>query len=99
MPKIRWLLVYAVITFIMAVTVVTFFKEIGRIERMSDVLDAKVEELVDLTRKNQGLQEKITYYSSPEGVAYVATEEYNLVMPGQKIYKIEIISEDQLQKQ
>jgi cell division protein FtsB len=99
MPKIRWLVVYAVITFVIAVTVVTFFKEIGRIERMSDALDAKMEELVELTRKNQELHEKVTYYSSPAGIAHVATEEYNLVRPGEKIYKIEIISEDRLRKQ
>ncbi|MDR1581471.1 MAG: septum formation initiator family protein [Synergistaceae bacterium] len=99
MPKIRWLLVYAVTTFIMAVTVVTFFKEIGRVERMSDALDAKMDEMAELTLKNQELQEKITYYSTPEGIAYVATEEYNLVRPGQKIYKIEIIAEEQLRKE
>jgi cell division protein FtsB len=99
MPKIRWLLIYAVTTFIMAVTVVTFFKEIGRIERMSDALDAKMEEMVELARKNQELHDKIAYYSSPAGIAHVATEEYNLVRPGEKIYKIEIISEDRLRKQ
>ncbi|MDR1132909.1 MAG: septum formation initiator family protein [Synergistaceae bacterium] len=99
MPKIRWLAVYAVTTFIMAVTVVTFFKEIGRIERLADALEVKMEELVELTRRNQELQEKITYYSSPAGVAHVATEEYNLVRPGEKIYRIEIISEEQLPKQ
>ncbi|MDR0764667.1 MAG: septum formation initiator family protein [Synergistaceae bacterium] len=93
-PRIRWLVIYAVTTFIMAVTVVTFFKEIGRIERLADVLDAKMGELVELTRKNQELQEKIAYYSSPAGIAHVATEEYNLVRPGEKIYKIEIVSDD-----
>ena len=98
MPKIRWLVIYAVTTFIMAVTIVTFFKEIGRIERLADALDVKMEELVELTRKNQELHEKIAYYSSPAGIAHVATEEYNLVQPGEKIYKIEIISEEQLRK-
>lgn len=99
MPKIRWLAVYAVTTFIMAVTVVTFFKEIGRIERLADVLEAKMEEVVELTRKNQELQEKIDYYSSPDGIAYVATEQYNLVRPGDKIYEIVLVSGDQLRKQ
>ena len=82
----------------MAVSVATLFKEIGRIDRLSDALEAKMEELVELTRKNQELQEKISYYSSPDGIAYLAREEYNLVRPGEKIYRIEIISEDQLRK-
>ena len=83
----------------MAVTVVTLFREIGRIERLSNVLESKVEELVELSRKSQELQEKISYYSSPAGIAFLAREEFNLVRPGEKIYIIEIVSEDELRKE
>jgi cell division protein FtsB len=93
-PKIRWLVVYAVAAFIMAVSVVTLFRELDRIDRLSDALERKMNELVELTRKNQELQERINYYSSPAGVAYLAREEYNMVRPGEKIYRIEIISAD-----
>ncbi|MDR1509891.1 MAG: septum formation initiator family protein [Synergistaceae bacterium] len=99
MPKLRWVVVYAVASFIMAVTIVTLFKEIGRIERLSDSLESKMEELVELTRKNHELQERISYYTTPDGVAYIAREEYNLVRPGEKVYRIEIVSEDILRKE
>jgi cell division protein FtsB len=82
----------------MAVSVVTLFKEVGRVDRLSDVLETKMGELVELTRKNQELQEKISYYSSPAGIADIARKDYNLVRPGEKIYRIEIISADQLRK-
>jgi cell division protein FtsB len=98
-PKLRWVLVYAVTTFIMAVTVATLFREIGRIERLSDVLEAKMEELVELTRKNQDLESKINYYTTPAGMAFLAREEFNLVKSGEKIYRIEIISDDILRKE
>jgi cell division protein FtsB len=98
-PKIRWVIVYAVTTFIFAVTVTTFFKEVGRIERLSSAMERKMEELVELTRKSQELQEKISYYNTPAGIAFLAREEYNLVRPGEKIYRIEIISEDMLRKE
>jgi cell division protein FtsB len=99
MPKIRWMIVHAVITFIMAVTVATLFREIGRIDRLSDNLDARMRELVELTRKNQELEEKINYYNTPAGIAFLARQEYNLVKPGEKIYRIEIISEDSPKKE
>ena len=99
MPKIRWVIIYAVTSFIMAVTVVTLFREVGRIERLSNVLETRMEELVELTRKNQELQEKINYYSSPAGIAFLAREEFNLVRPGERIYRIEIVSEDELRKE
>jgi len=98
-PKIRWVVIYALTSFVMAVTVATLFREIGRIDKLSDILEARMEELVELTRKNQELQEKISYYSSPAGIAYLAREEFNLVRPGEKIYRIEIISEDLLRNQ
>lgn len=98
MPRIRWIVIYALATFILSVTVVTFFKEVNRIERLSTALELRMEELVKLTRKNQEIQEKISYYKTPEGVAYLAMEEFNLVKSGEKIYRIEIVSGDNLRK-
>lgn len=94
LPKLRWLLLCAVSSFIIAVTVATFFKEVDRIERLSGVLDDRMQELVDLTRKNQEVQEKISYYKTPAGIAHLAREEFNLVKPGEKMYKMEIVSSD-----
>lgn len=98
MPKLRWVLVYAIAAFILAVTAVTFFKEVSRIERLSAALESRMEELVEITRKNQELQERISYYATPSGIAFLAREEFNLVKSGEKIYRIEIISPDVLLK-
>lgn len=98
MPKLRWVILYAVAAFIVAVTIVTFFKEYDRIERLSATLDSRMEELVELTRKNQEIQEKISYYKTPAGIAHLAREEFNLVKPGERIYRIEIVSDDSLHK-
>ncbi|MDR1516075.1 MAG: septum formation initiator family protein [Synergistaceae bacterium] len=93
-PRIRWVVVYAVASFLVAVSIMTFFKEVGRIERLSMALESRMEELTESTRKNQELQEKINFYKTPEGIAYLAREEFNLVKPGEKKYRIEIISDD-----
>lgn len=98
MPRLRWILVYACAAFIVAVTAVTFFKEADRIDRLSVALESRMGELVEQTRKNQEIQEKISYYKTPEGIAHLAREEFNLVKPGEKIYRIEIISADRLRK-
>ena len=94
MPKLRWVLFYAAASFIVAVSVMTFFKEVDRIERLSAALETRMGELVELTRKNQEIQEKISYYKTPAGIAYLAREEFNLVKSGEKIYRIEIVSDD-----
>lgn len=94
MPRLRWIIIYAVTSFIFAVTVVTFFKEIGRIERLAVSLEKRMDELVELTRKNQEIQEKIGYYKTPEGIAFLAREEFNMVKSGEKIYRIKVVSDD-----
>jgi cell division protein FtsB len=93
-PRIRWVAIYAIASFLAAVSIMTFFKEVGRIERLSLALESRMEELVETTRKNQELQEKISYYKTPEGIAYLAREEFNLVKSGERIYRIEIVSKD-----
>jgi cell division protein FtsB len=93
-PRIRWVAVYAVASFLAAVSVMTFFKELGRIERLSIALESRMAELVEATRKNQQLQEKISYYKTDDGVIRRATEEFNLVTSGEKIYQIVIVSPD-----
>lgn len=98
LPKIRWVVAIALATFVLAVTIVTFFKEIKRVERLADALENRMDELVEITRKNQELHEKISYYATPQGIAHLAREEFNLVKSGEKIYRIEIVSQDNLRK-
>jgi cell division protein FtsB len=96
MPKLRWVLFYTVTTFIVAVTIVTFLKERHRVDRLAASLESRMEEFEEMTRRNQEIQEKISYYQTPSGITFLAVDEYNLVRSGEKIYRIEIVSGDDL---
>lgn len=93
-PKLRWVLFAAAITFMIAVLLTSFFKEIEKIDTLSATLDKRMEELVNEERKTQKLRQDIHYYSTPEGIARLATEQFNLVRSGDRLYKIEVTSED-----
>ncbi|NLD05542.1 MAG: septum formation initiator [Synergistaceae bacterium] len=95
-PRLRWVIFVAAVTFLMAVLLTSFFKEIERVDILSGTLDKRMEELVAEERKSQELKQKIEYYSTPEGIARLAREQFNLVLSGEVIYKIEIISNDVL---
>lgn len=97
MFKIRWLILYAVISFIAAVSVSTFYREIDRTKRLTNTLETKMQELVELSRTNQEMQEKVSWYDTPAGIAHLAREEFNLVKKGERIYQMQIVSSD-LQK-
>ena len=93
-PRLRWVIFSAVITFLIVVLLVSFFREIKRVDSLSKTLDKKMEELVQEKRRGHQLQQKIDYYNSPEGIARLAREQFDLIHSGEQIYKIEIVSED-----
>ncbi len=95
-PKLRWVLFGAAVTFLIAVLLTSFFKEIKKIDMLAAALDRRMEELVSEERRTQKLKQDIRYYSTPEGIARLATEQFNLVRSGDRIYKIEITSQDGL---
>lgn len=95
-PRLRWIIFAAAVTFLIAVLLTSFFKELERIDVLSGTLDKRMEELVAEERKSQDLKQKIEYYSTPEGIARLAREQFNLVLSGEVIYKIEITSNDVL---
>lgn len=95
-PRLRWVIFIAGVTFLIAVLLTSFFKELERIDILSDTLEKRMKEFVDEERKSQELKQKIEYYSTPEGIARLAREQFNLVLSGEVIYKIEITSNDVL---
>ena len=86
-PRLRWIIFAAAVTFLIAVLLTSFFKELERIDVLSGTLDKRMEELVAEERKSQELKQKIEYYSTPEGIARLAREQFNLVLSGEVIYK------------
>ena len=73
-PRIRWVVFIAAVTFLTAVLLTSFFKELERIDNLSKALDERM-----------------------EGIARLAREQFNLVISGEKIYKIEVVSKEPLQ--
>ena len=95
-PRLRWIIFAAAVTFLIAVLLTSFFKELERIDVLSGTMDKRMEELVAEERKSQELKQDIEYYSTPEGIARLAREQFNLVLSGEVMYKIEITSADTL---
>ncbi|MDO4988292.1 MAG: septum formation initiator [Synergistes sp.] len=96
-PKLRWVVFTATVAFLIAIILTSFFKEVRKVDSLSQILDVKMTELVQEERKTQKLKQDIHYYSTPEGISRLATEHFNLISSGDKIYDIEVTSNDRLQ--
>ena len=54
-PKLRWVLFGAAVTFMIAVLLTSFFKEIEKIDVLASALDSRMEELVKEERDRKSV--------------------------------------------
>lgn len=99
MVKLRWVMVLAVLGVVLAIIGTGTVIELRRASRLKALVDARMEELIRLSRTIQDLQGQLSYMQTPEGIARRARQDFNLAFPGEKIYRIEIQSEDRLPQQ
>jgi len=94
--RLRWVVLTCGCALFVAIMGTSYYREISNISGLSDKVDAQMTKLILMSRTIQEYQEKVDYYSTPEGVARLAREEFNFVYPGEKIYRIVSVSSDVL---
>lgn len=90
MLRLRWILLAAAVSLFAAIMGTAYFLEFRKIGRLTALADERMAVLVSMSRSVQELREKVDFYSTPEGVAHLAREQYNLSFPGEMVFKIEV---------
>ena len=98
MLRLRWIVFAAIVILFVTIMGTAYILEWRQVDRLSSTLDERMELLVAKPRSLQDLRERISFYSTAEGVAHLARDQYNLVMPGEMIYRIVVTSKDVLPK-
>jgi cell division protein FtsB len=88
--RLRWVLLAAAIGLFSAIMGTASFLEFRKINRLTALADERMAVLVSMSRSVQELREKVAFYNTPEGVAHLAREQYNLSFPGEMVFKIEV---------
>ncbi|MFP4482597.1 MAG: FtsB family cell division protein [Thermovirgaceae bacterium] len=96
MPRLRWVVLFAAALCILAIIGTAYIMEIQKIRRLSLLVDQRMDRLVRTNREIQALEDKIRFYNTPEGIARLAREQFNLTFPGEQIFRIEVVSDDHL---
>lgn len=89
-PRLRYVVLFAVSSFIVAVIAATFSAEVSKIKVLNNSLDKKMTELEKLERTNLELKRRLENAKTSTAVEREARDKYNLLKPGEKMYKIEI---------
>lgn len=96
MIRLRWVLFWAISILITAVLSTALFREFCRVRELEKLVKTKEDRLKNLSEDIKLMREKASFYRTSEGKARLARENFNLILPGEKIYKIIIESDDQL---
>lgn len=80
----------------MAVLTTALAREWSRVQFLREALVQSESEVQFLNRELERAQEKLDFYRTPEGKARLAREHFNMVFPGEKIYRISVESGDHL---
>lgn len=96
MIRLRWVVLIAAAVCILAIFGTAYIMEIGKIRRLSGFVDERMDHLVRMSREIQELEDRIRFYNTPEGIARLAREQFNLTYPGEQIFRIEVVSGDDL---
>jgi len=86
MFRLRWIAVTLFSLMIFLILLNGYTRELKKLNELSRCIDERVQTLVRLRLDIYDKNEKIAYYSTPEGIARLARQEFNLVLPGERIY-------------
>ncbi|MBQ8091165.1 MAG: cell division protein [Pyramidobacter sp.] len=87
--KLRWVVFWAVVGLGIAMLVTSVLNEFDRQKRMAELIREKEAALVQAQDRLSRLRERVQFFKTKEGQAWLAREKLNMAFSGEEIYKIE----------
>ena len=78
----------AVITLAFCIAVTACYFEFRRLTRLRTSVAEGSARLVHLERQVTNYRERVAFYGTDEGMAHLARERFNLVLPGERVFII-----------
>jgi len=87
--RLRWVAFWAVVGLGVAMLVTSVLNELDRQKKMAELMREKEQALAQAQDRLSRLREKVQFYKTEEGQAWLAREKLNMAFEGEEIYKIE----------
>lgn len=87
--KLRWVAFWAMVVTAAAMLVTSALNEFRRQRRMDELMEEKVEALRQAQDRLNRLRDRVEFFKTEEGQAWIAREKLNMAFSGEEIYKIE----------
>lgn len=87
--KLRWVAFWALVAMAVAMLVTSVLNEIHRQQRMTGLMQERVEALRQAQDRLGRMRDRVEFFKTEEGQAWIAREKLNMAFSGEEIYKIE----------
>ena len=85
MPPLRRIFFASVLLLVLSITVTYYIFEISRIAQLEGAIEKQEAILNERRESVRNYQDQVAFYKTPEGIQHLAREQYNLVMPGERV--------------
>ena len=87
--KLRWVAFWSVVGVGLAMLVTSVLNELDRQKRMTELMREKELALEQAQDRLARLRDRVQFFRTKEGQAWLAREKLNMAFSGEEIYKIE----------
>ena len=87
--KLRWVAFWSVVGVGLAMLVTSVLNELDRQKRMTELMREKELALEQAQDRLARLRDRVQFFKTKEGQAWLAREKLNMAFSGEEIYKIE----------
>ena len=87
--KLRWVAFWSVVGVGVAMLVTSVLNELDRQKRMTELMREKEAALEQAQDRLARLRDRVQFFRTKEGQAWLAREKLNMAFEGEEIYKIE----------
>ncbi|MGN0838249.1 MAG: cell division protein [Pyramidobacter sp.] len=87
--KLRWVAFAAAVAVMAAMFATTMYKEYSRQTELKKLIQQKTQALEEAQDRLSRMRDRVEFFKTEEGQAWIARDKLNMAFSGEEIYKIE----------
>ena len=87
--RLRWVVFWAVVAVAFAMLVTSMYNEFRRQDQLVKYREEQLARLAEIQDQLERMRDRVDFFKTEEGQAWIAREKLNMALPGEEIYKVE----------
>ncbi len=87
--RLRWVVFWAVATVAFAMLITSMYNEFRRQDQLVKFREEQLAQLEKAQKQVERMRDRVDFFKTEEGQAWIAREKLNMALPGEEIYRVE----------